>query len=119
MAEIVPIGMERWASAKSPDRFEPAMIPVKRKRSSLVIEFKLSTLSHQFTSHAGEVDPDEECEGGRYVRHHLVVHGLVQDFGIHGVQGRSDQLPFVQIPGAQILCKGRDGIKRDPSGEER
>lgn len=28
MAAIVPIGILFWASAKSPDRFEPAIIPV-------------------------------------------------------------------------------------------
>ena len=27
MAPMVPMGIERWASAKSPDRFDPAMIP--------------------------------------------------------------------------------------------
>ena len=29
MAAIVPTGMDFWASAKSPERFDPAMIPVK------------------------------------------------------------------------------------------
>lgn len=27
IARIVPMGMDFWASLKSPDRFEPAMIP--------------------------------------------------------------------------------------------
>lgn len=28
IAHIVPIGIDFWASAKSPERFEPAIIPV-------------------------------------------------------------------------------------------
>lgn len=28
MAKMVPIGIDFWGSAKSPDLFEPAMIPV-------------------------------------------------------------------------------------------
>ena len=27
MAQMVPVGMDFWASLRSPDRFEPAMIP--------------------------------------------------------------------------------------------
>lgn len=27
MARMVPMGMERWASFRSPERLEPAMIP--------------------------------------------------------------------------------------------
>ncbi len=27
MASMVPMGMERWASFRSPERFDPAMIP--------------------------------------------------------------------------------------------
>ena len=27
IARMVPMGMDFWASRKSPDRFEPAMIP--------------------------------------------------------------------------------------------
>lgn len=30
IAAIVPIGMLFWASAKSPERFEPAIIPVEQ-----------------------------------------------------------------------------------------
>lgn len=29
IARIVPMGMDFWASLKSPDRFEPAMIPAR------------------------------------------------------------------------------------------
>lgn len=35
MARMVPMGMERWASFRSPDRFEPAMIPVEKQETSL------------------------------------------------------------------------------------
>lgn len=31
MARIVPMGIERWASFRSPERFEPAMIPGKER----------------------------------------------------------------------------------------
>lgn len=31
MARMVPMGMDFWASCKSPDRFDPAMIPVQNK----------------------------------------------------------------------------------------
>lgn len=30
IAKMVPMGMDFWASFKSPDRFEPAMIPGKK-----------------------------------------------------------------------------------------
>lgn len=30
MARMVPIGMERWASFRSPERLEPAMIPEEK-----------------------------------------------------------------------------------------
>lgn len=33
MARIVPIGMERWASFKSPERLEPAMIPEQTQKN--------------------------------------------------------------------------------------
>lgn len=29
MAMMVPIGIDLWASLRSPDRFDPAMIPTK------------------------------------------------------------------------------------------
>lgn len=31
IARMVPMGMDFWASRKSPDRFEPAMIPKGEK----------------------------------------------------------------------------------------
>lgn len=34
MARIVPMGIERWASFRSPERFEPAMIPGKKKKGT-------------------------------------------------------------------------------------
>ena len=33
MARMVPTGMERWASLRSPDRLEPAMIPEGKKKN--------------------------------------------------------------------------------------
>lgn len=33
IARIVPMGMERWASFRSPDRLDPAMIPKKEKKN--------------------------------------------------------------------------------------
>lgn len=33
MARIVPMGIERWASFRSPERFEPAMIPGKKNKA--------------------------------------------------------------------------------------
>lgn len=32
IARMVPIGMERWASFKSPERLEPAMIPASKQK---------------------------------------------------------------------------------------
>lgn len=34
MARIVPMGMDFWASFRSPDLFDPAMIPVDRRKIS-------------------------------------------------------------------------------------
>lgn len=36
MARMVPMGMERWASFRSPDRFEPAMIPEEKKTKNII-----------------------------------------------------------------------------------
>lgn len=36
MAKIVPVGIDFWASRRSPDRFEPAMIPVGRRAVQIV-----------------------------------------------------------------------------------
>jgi hypothetical protein len=36
MARIVPVGIDFWASRRSPDRFEPAMIPVGRRAVQIV-----------------------------------------------------------------------------------
>lgn len=30
MARMVPVGIDFWASLRSPDRFEPAMMPAER-----------------------------------------------------------------------------------------
>lgn len=35
MARIVPMGIERWASFRSPERFEPAMIPVRETHTEV------------------------------------------------------------------------------------
>lgn len=34
MARMVPMGMDFWASRKSPERFEPAMMPGGERRDS-------------------------------------------------------------------------------------
>lgn len=38
IARMVPTGMERWASFKSPERLDPAMIPERRRREKRSIE---------------------------------------------------------------------------------
>lgn len=34
MAKMVPVGIDFWASRRSPERLEPAMIPVNRGAAS-------------------------------------------------------------------------------------
>lgn len=36
MARMVPMGMERWASFRSPDRLEPAMIPGDKEKKIIL-----------------------------------------------------------------------------------
>lgn len=38
MAAMVPIGMDFWASRRSPERFEPAMIPVSPRKKKIHLE---------------------------------------------------------------------------------
>lgn len=40
MAAIVPIGILFWASAKSPERFEPAIIPANRKDLNNILQIE-------------------------------------------------------------------------------
>lgn len=35
MAKMVPVGIDFWASLRSPERFEPAMIPTETHGDSL------------------------------------------------------------------------------------
>lgn len=45
IARMVPTGMDFWASRRSPDRFEPAMIPegvVDRRSSSNLLGYVFS-----------------------------------------------------------------------------
>lgn len=45
IARIVPIGMERWASFKSPERLEPAMIPKQTKENIKTFNYSCSSVS--------------------------------------------------------------------------
>ena len=40
VAAKVPIGIDFCASAKSPDRFEPAMIPMNKIKKTLIADMK-------------------------------------------------------------------------------
>lgn len=48
IARMVPMGMDFWASRKSPDRFEPAMIPGggdnNRKSNMKSLEMKQTSM---------------------------------------------------------------------------
>lgn len=44
MAARVPMGIDFWASLKSPDRFDPAMIPVRER------DWQGSPYSHSYHS---------------------------------------------------------------------
>lgn len=37
MARMVPIGIDFWASRKSPERLEPAMMPVRKQETRLAM----------------------------------------------------------------------------------
>ena len=50
IAMMVPMGMEAWGSAKSPDRLDPAMIPVQDGKKMPTKRTKLMVLSGMVTN---------------------------------------------------------------------
>ena len=56
MAQIVPIGIDFWASAKSPDLLEPAMIPrITQKKLSPSMTTDHVPLGSTVTSYSDDV----------------------------------------------------------------
>ena len=59
---MVPMGIDRWASAKSPERLQPAMIPYQNPLGIVFFnDNEMWTLFFSFlcTSNAGEVDANQ------------------------------------------------------------
>lgn len=87
MAAMVPMGIDFWASRRSPERLEPAMIPEqairKKIRSKGTRKRNLSHVSRQngprggkikpLTRHRGEVDADQQRKEAGDVRQHVAV----------------------------------------------
>ena len=68
---MVPIGMDFCASARSPDLFDPAMMPVRRKVSLF------AAFSGYFpTCHRGEEDSYNESEGSPDVDNDIAPDGF-------------------------------------------
>lgn len=79
MAAMVPMGIDFWASRRSPERLEPAMIPeqivvnvinAKHTRDSMCWEFERQ---HVFTRHRGEVDSNQQRKEAGDVSQHVAV----------------------------------------------
>lgn len=51
MARIVPVGIDFWASRRSPERLEPAMIPVNRGAVRTGAMGEQTEIGHQPQSH--------------------------------------------------------------------
>lgn len=87
MAAMVPMGIDFWASRRSPERLEPAMIPEKAVRKKIrsrgTRKRNLSHISRQnsprggkikpLTRHRGEVDADQQRKEAGDVRQHVAV----------------------------------------------
>lgn len=55
-APMVPLGIERWASARSPDLLDPAMIPVKTTIPIRCFYHNFFTLAKKNTCYRREKD---------------------------------------------------------------
>ena len=60
-APMVPVGIDLWASARSPDRLEPAMMPKKMTSETMMT-------SQILTSDRWKENSEKNCETGRNVR---------------------------------------------------
>lgn len=57
MAKMVPVGMDFWASLRSPDRFEPAMIPTEAHRKNMQL-----TTPGPWPRRTGRVGPERSAQ---------------------------------------------------------
>lgn len=114
MARIVPIGMERWASFKSPERLEPAMIPEQTQKNIkklnhmavLASVIQSGTGLAARTSDRGEEDAHQQGEGGGDVSKHVGMMGGCWRRLLRGPDGTFlHHVSFAEVGAPQVLCQ--------------
>lgn len=110
MARMVPTGMDFWASRRSPERFEPAIMPPKtRHPQGLPRETGQGWVGGQevLTCYGGKEDADQHGEGCGDVSHHVQGQALLQAKGICGRQSvLLHDLALLQVGTPQVFCGG-------------
>lgn len=118
MAAIVPMGIDFWASRRSPERFEPAMMPESTK---VIVKGQIYRRSHLprqgggvrrvlvppccFTCDRWEIDPDQQGEEAGDVGQDVAVRAGRGAIGIH-VRRKPALLqdgPLFQVFAKQVL----------------
>lgn len=111
MARMVPTGMDFCASRRSPERFEPAIMPPKTTRlpqGSLGVGAGQGGWAKALTCYRWEEDADQHGEGGGDVGHHVQGQALLQAEGICGGQPMLlHDFTLLQVGAPQVFCGGR------------
>lgn len=129
MAAMVPMGMDFWASRRSPERLEPAMIPEEITATITPVNSRggdeemkaVATLdeaavrgggAETLTRHRGEVDADQQRKEAGDVGQHVAVRvgqGVV-GFLRRVHVGFGNQIPLLIVGPKQVLCARARGM---------
>ena len=108
---MVPIGMDFCASARSPDLFDPAMMPVRRKVSLF------AAFSGFFpTCHRGEEDSYNESEGSPDVDDDIAPDGFPPQVVLLLLCALGYDVSSVMVRVPQVLAEDSTADSEDTSG---
>lgn len=109
---MVPIGMERWASFKSPERLEPAMIPEQTQKNlktlkRMAVRASLIQSGAGLAAHTGdgrEEDAHQHGEGGGDVSKHVGMMSGCRRRLLRGLEGTFlHHISFAEVGAPQVL----------------
>ena len=108
---MVPIGMDFCASARSPDLFDPAMMPVRRKVSLF------AAFSGFFpTCHRGEEDSYNESEGSPDVDDDIAPDGFPPQVVLLLLSALGYDVSSIMVRVPQVLAEDSTADSEDTSG---
>ncbi|KAK2085298.1 hypothetical protein P7K49_036598 [Saguinus oedipus] len=107
---MVPTGMDFWASRRSPERFEPAMMPPKTDETPLGDRWDWGQgwVGGQagLTCYRREEDANQHGEGCGDVGHHIQRQALLQARGIcRGQPVLLHDVTLFQVGAPQVFCR--------------